>query len=97
MAEVCNASPEAVSAILSSIRDEIVELVFQRKANVTLNFSIGTLHLSRNGAVEFRSAANQPSAEEGGDKIIASNEFPLSGSAAKLNDQNLSALKKTDT
>jgi len=36
-------SVEAVTALLTGVRDEIVELVVVKKQNVTLNFGFGLL------------------------------------------------------
>jgi hypothetical protein len=34
---------------MGAIRDEVVESIFQRKANISLNFGVGVLSLYHNG------------------------------------------------
>jgi hypothetical protein len=44
---------------MSAIRDEIVESIFQRKANITLNFGVGVLSLFHSGNSQFKSNSIQ--------------------------------------
>lgn len=62
VAQVCSCSPENVTQILSAIRDEIIESIYQRKTNVNLNFGVGSLCLSFTGGCQFKSAAIEGSA-----------------------------------
>lgn len=55
---MCGCGADVVQAVLQIIRDEVVDLVHQRKKEVCLNFLIGTLVLSpagQGGNVQFRS------------------------------------------
>ena len=49
VAQVCGTSVEQVQSIMGAIRDEVVEAIFQRKANIALNFGVGVLSLYHNG------------------------------------------------
>ena len=49
VAQVCGSSVESVQSIMGAIRDEVVESIFQRKANIALNFGVGVLTLYQNG------------------------------------------------
>lgn len=62
VAQVCGCSPENVNTVLNAMRDEVIDAIFQRKANVSLNFGVGSLGLSHNGSCQFKS--NMPA--EGG-------------------------------
>ena len=55
IADVCNCGADLVQAVLQQVRDEIVDLVTVKKNNVTLNFLVGTLHITMNGCVQFKS------------------------------------------
>lgn len=91
VADVCNSSSEAVSAILNGIRDETLDCVLKRKATVNLNFGIGTLTLSKGGAVEFKSAAEAQTAnDQDEDPIKESPEFD--GQSTRLTEVGLSRL-----
>jgi len=46
---------ETVTAILSGVRDEIVDLVVVKKQNASLNLGYGSLMLRAGGTVEFKS------------------------------------------
>ena len=53
--EVCNCGSDMVQAILQLVRDEVIDVVQNRKKEVALNFLIGTLTLSPSNAVQFKS------------------------------------------
>jgi hypothetical protein len=56
VAEVCNTTSDVVTALMSGIRDEIVEIIKSKKVNmVSLHFPIGVLNLNKAGQVEFKS------------------------------------------
>ena len=58
IADVCGCGADIVQAVLQLIRDEVVDLVQQRKKEVSLNFLIGHLILSpvgSGGQVQFKS------------------------------------------
>lgn len=44
-----------VQAVLQVIRDEVIDTVQNRRKEVSLNFLIGTLVLSPNNTVQFKS------------------------------------------
>lgn len=44
-----------VQAVLQLIRDEVIDTVQNKKKEVSLNFLIGTLTLSPNNTVQFKS------------------------------------------
>ena len=44
-----------VQALLQLVRDEVIDVVQNRKKEVALNFLIGTLTLSPSNAVQFKS------------------------------------------
>lgn len=60
---------ETVTAILSGVRDEIVDLVVVKKQNASLNLSYGTLNLRAGGTVEFKSNNSGLAIETDYDKI----------------------------
>ncbi len=94
VAQVCGASTEAVQSIMSAIRDEVVESVFQRKANVSLNFGVGSLSLLRNGTSQFKSAAaSGEAATETRDEADRVKECPEFDRKSRLTEEGLRALQ----
>lgn len=70
VAQVCKASADTVQSIMMSIRDEIVESIFQRKHSVSLNFGVGTLQLQSNGSCQFTSSfANETVEKHEADRV----------------------------
>lgn len=59
LADECRTTVETVNSFLSGIRDEVVDLVVNKKQNATLNFGFGTLSLRHGGTVEFKSSFSQ--------------------------------------
>ena len=56
IADVCNCGADLVQAVLQLIRDEVIDVVQNRKKEVNLGFLIGTLTLSPAGnTVQFKS------------------------------------------
>jgi len=55
IADVCNCGADLVQAVLQLFRDEVVDLVQNRKKEVQLGFQIGTLVLSPANTVQFKS------------------------------------------
>lgn len=53
--DVCNCGSDMVQAVLQVIRDEVIDTVQNRRKEVSLNFLIGTLVLSPNNTVQFKS------------------------------------------
>jgi len=62
---------EAVTSLLTGIRDEIVELVVVKKQNVTLNFLFGQLQLRAGGVVEFKTSSSGLAVEADCDKMAS--------------------------
>jgi len=50
IADVCNCGADLVQAVLQLIRDEVIDVVQNRKKEVSLSFMIGTLTLSPAGS-----------------------------------------------
>lgn len=63
LADASGMTTENVNAILGAIRDEVVDLVMVKKQNVTLNLLFGTLNLTQQGTVEFKSVSNNAAQE----------------------------------
>lgn len=53
IAEVCACKVEVVQAVLSLLRDEVLDLTLVKKQKVKLNFLIGSLVLNEQGMVQF--------------------------------------------
>lgn len=92
---------ETVTAILSGIRDEIVDLVVVKKQNASLNFSFGTLNLRAGGTVEFKSSVSALAIETDIDKLAASPQQDagdaLTSADKKTNGQTFSQKRQSET
>lgn len=91
VAQVCGSTVEAVQAIMSAIRDEIVESIFQRKANISLNFGVGVLSLFHSGNSQFKSNSIQEVAEarDEADRVKECTEFETK---SRLTEEGLKSL-----
>ena len=76
IAESAGSTIDIVQNTLAGLRDEILDSVILRKVNVQLDFGIGTLLLTNQSVIQFRSASSkeQPT-EKLEDKIPALKEF----------------------
>jgi hypothetical protein len=52
---VCNCGSDLVQAVLNLLRDEVIDSVQGKKKEVQLGLQIGTLVLSPNNTVQFKS------------------------------------------
>ncbi len=77
---------------MTAIRDEIVESVFQRKANISLNFGVGQLALFHNGNSQFRSVSVAEAAEtrDEADRVKECTEFDR---RSRLTEEGLRSLQ----
>jgi hypothetical protein len=76
IAESAGSTIDIVQNTLAGLRDEILDSVILKKVNVQLDFGIGTLLLTNQSVIQFRSALSkeQPT-EKVEDKIPALKEF----------------------
>ena len=76
---------------MSAIRDEIVESIFQRKANISLNFGVGVLSLFHSGNSQFKSNSIQEVAEvrDEADRVKECTEFDRK---SRLTEEGLKSL-----
>lgn len=76
IAESAGSTIDIVQNTLAGLRDEILDSVILRKGNVQLDFGIGTLLLTNQSVIQFRSTSSkeQPT-EKLEDKIPALKEF----------------------
>jgi hypothetical protein len=83
LSESSGLSVEAVNSILSSVRDEIVDLVVNKKSNVSLNLGFGILHILSSGTVEFKPVTNNLIDMPDTDKLPETNEMNLEETKTK--------------
>ena len=85
LADASGMTTDNANAILGAIRDEVVDLVMVKKQNVTLNLLFGTLNLTQQGTVEFKSVSNNAAQEldDQQDKLPVSLEHSQTQSARK--------------
>jgi hypothetical protein len=87
---------ENANAILGAIRDEVVDLVMVKKQNVTLNLLFGTLMLTQQGTVEFKSVSNNAAQEldDQQDKLPVSLEHSQTQSARKKESKSSYSIRR---
>lgn len=96
VADATDLSNETVSNIFAGVRDEIVDLVQNRKTNVLLNFGFGSLHLKVGGTIEFKSTEGTATAAfPDFDRIPYSSEFDAETNA-KQSSIVASTCKRTE-
>jgi hypothetical protein len=71
LADASGMSVEAVTALLTGLRDEIVDIVVVKKQSVSLNFNFGLLQLRAGGVVEFKTNSVGLAAEGDCDKMAS--------------------------
>ena len=57
IAAVCRVTPDSVKSLLGAVKTDVVEFVHVRGLTLNLNFMVGSLTLTAQGTVEFKSAA----------------------------------------
>ena len=77
---------------MTAIRDEIVESIFQRKANITLNFGVGVLSLFHAGTSQFKSISVQEEKGEQRDEADRVKECSEFDRKSKLTEEGLRSL-----
>ena len=96
LADASGMTTENANAILGAIRDEVVDLVMVKKQNVTLNLLFGTLMLTQQGTVEFKSVSNNAAQEldDQQDKLPVSLEHSQTQSARKKESKSSYSIRR---
>jgi len=96
LADASGMTTDNANAILGAIRDEVVDLVMVKKQNVTLNLLFGTLNLTQQGTVEFKSVSNNAAQEldDQQDKLPVSLEHSQSQSARKKESKSSYSIRR---
>ena len=96
LADASGMTTENANAILGAIRDEVVDLVMVKKQNVTLNLLFGTLNLTQQGTVEFKSVSNNAAQEldDQQDKLPVSLEHSQTQSARKKESKSSYSIRR---
>jgi hypothetical protein len=96
LADASGMTTDNANAILGAIRDEVVDLVMVKKQNVTLNLLFGTLNLTQQGTVEFKSVSNNAAQEldDQQDKLPVSLEHSQTQSARKKESKSSYSIRR---